>query len=217
MNKDVVKKKNQAVYTQRTLLVISSLMILAVGVWFLFGMAWGQIQKSFSIKVAIKAAETQKNVQIERLNKAKKIIKEFEGQKDIRERLSLSLPSSTKYYQVINEIANLSGLTSVKILSESFKEKALISKSLIKKTHQINYVSAGSKIIKPYTIINLMVSGEGTYSRLKTFLNLLEKDIRLMDIKEFSFKRVKSIQNQEDLADPELRFNLKVSFYRQEQ
>ncbi len=217
INKDSLKKRNQTIYTQRTLLVFSSLIILAIGVWFVFGMIWGQVQKSFSLRAEIKQAELQKNNQIARLEKAKKIMKEFANKEDVKNRLSLSLPSSSDYYQVINEIANLAGLTTVEVKSESFKEKAIISSSRTRKSSKkIEYVpSTSSKIVKPYAIINLNLSGKGTYSQIKSFLGLLEKDIRLMDVREFTMKKKQGFQ-EENKADPEIEFSLKVDFYRQE-
>ncbi len=218
MNKDLTNKKHQTVYTQRTLLIVSSLLILAVAIWLIFDIVWGQVEDSFTLREEINQAKIEKQEQQNKLEKVKKIIQEFHSNQDMEDKLSVMLPSSTNYYQVLNELANNSNLSSVNISSANFREKTLISYLLGSNSYRKKHSSSSLEIIKPYTVIGFTVSGKGTYSQIKTFISLLEKDARLMDVQSFSMEKNKTNNQGQDLEenDPEINFQIKVDFYKQE-
>ena len=209
-------------YSQRTLLIVASMLILFIGVWFIFAEIWGQVGKIFYLQAKISQAKKEKNLQEQKLAKVQKIFDEFQTQEATRATISLSLPVEADYGQILSEIYSIADLSGLSVKKESFSEKLSETELKRKKVYYRSKVNRTSEnLIKPYSVIAINFEGSGTYSQIKNFLKLIEKDIRLMDLESFDLSKLKASQSQGESNwssefDPEVSFKAVIDAYKQE-
>jgi len=199
-----MKEESKKVYSQRTLIIISAIIVLCIGLWLLFTELWSECQTMFYYQAQIKEAKEELEIQKNKLANIQKVFERIHSQRERLKRLSLSLPSQVNYNQVLGEIVGISEMTGSEITSASFQEEKVVFEKE-KKTEE------KESILKPYSVISLGLSGKGRYQGLKDFVRFLENDIRLMDIEELR------ISKKESGVDPLLSFEMKIHFYQQEE
>ena len=213
---EVESKKNQkGTYSQRVLIITASLLILFVGLWLIFTQVWRSFQNVFYYQAKISQAQKEEEIQKERLAKVQRIFDEFNSQKESRETLSLSLPQIADYTQIESELNSMAALSSLELKNETFSEKTIHFTPFRYSRRE----ESKKSIVKPYSVISLNLQGVGYYLPVKNFLQLVEKDIRLMDVENFEISVFKASGNTEGSvseSNPRVSFRFLIDLYKQE-
>lgn len=112
-------------------------------------------------------------------DRVKKAISEYNGEGDARDAVSEVLPLSPNVAQALAGINGMSEMNHI----------ALQSVSLQAASNQANMPSPGlsaassTSIIRPIGVLNFQIKLTGTYEDFKSFIQNLETDIRIADVK----------------------------------
>lgn len=118
------------------------------------------------------------NNQKEAVDQVQKLIAQVRDLKELQKSVGFAMPVGPDTIGVLRQIDAISKSTNATITSLSFR----ISPPFIPsgKNKKIT-------IVKPMGVVNVTVSVKGFYENLKKFLELLEKNIRVANVKTFRF------------------------------
>lgn len=205
-----MKNEVEKIYSERTLLIVASLIILFIGLWLIFTNLWPEIRDVFSYKVQVSQLKKDLAIQEGKVAKVKKVFEEFHSRQEDVEKISLSLPNKVNYNQVLAEMNAMADISSLEIEGEDFQEKTVVSHQ---QRSEVNLSERG-EILQPYSVIVLDIQGRGRYGQIKSFIQLVENDIRLMDIESFEINQA---GGEVLSSDPLLSFRATIDFYKQEE
>lgn len=127
------------------------------------------------------------------------IISQVQGAEDFNNRVALAIPRGTNVTEILYQIHSINQITQTELLDFSVESAP--------------YVSAGrdQTIVKRLGTLNLTMSVRGEYESLKTFLESLETNIRIMNVTDAAI-----FPTDQSAQSGLYMLNLKVETYFQE-
>jgi len=121
------------------------------------------------------------------LNNAKKVISDYNNQKDKLEVLERALPPAPQVPQILADLEDLASRSGVELkeirVTEKDRESSIPGGSNASMPPESLSESAGSLPKAPELVeLKVDVSASATYDNFRTFLDLLEKNMRLFDV-----------------------------------
>lgn len=98
------------------------------------------------------------------------LLREYQGVVEVEETLSLSLPLSEEITTLLNHVQGLGGMNDVRIISMSFQYQPIDRED-------------NRSILKPVGSLRITAQIEGDYQSIKTFLEGIETNVRIIDIR----------------------------------
>ncbi|MCD6412146.1 type 4a pilus biogenesis protein PilO, partial [bacterium] len=192
---------------QRSLIIVSSVIIILIGLWFLFSKDWPLFRDFLKMREEIYQLKKEYEFQKERLLKTQEIFKRFHSRLSEVEDISLALPIKEDYGQILSEIQFIAQKNNLTIDGLSF-QKGIIKNEEVEE----------NSLFIPCSTIVISLKGEGYYSEIKSFLKDIESDIRLMDIKRIDLtKRILVLPGKRaKTSNPLISFSTTISAYKQE-
>ena len=199
--------KTETKYGQRSLIIVSSVVIILVGLWFLFSKDWPLFRDFLKMREEIYQLKKEYEFQKERLLKTQEIFKKFHSRLSEVEDISLALPIKEDYGQILSEIQFLAQKNNLTIEGLSF-QKGIIKNEEVEE----------NSLFIPCSTIVVSLKGKGYYSGIKSFLKDIESDIRLMDIERIDLtKRILGLPGKRvKTSNPLISFSATISTYKQE-
>lgn len=117
------------------------------------------------------------NVQKQAVDEVQKLIAQFRNLPQLQASVSLAMPAGSDTIGALRQINAVAKTTNATVTSLGFKiTPPFLSASKAKIT-----------IVKPMGNVNVTVSARGVYENLKKFLELVEKNIRVANVRTFKF------------------------------
>jgi len=184
------------------LFIFSAFVIVAV----LIKPAYEETQK---LKADVLSRENALNNQKVLVDQFKKLLNQYDSQEKAQENLSLILPQNPAIGEALTQINGLLDLNNLNVLSFNINKPLLQSYS-----SSLNTASA--QVIKPLGTIDINFKVVGNYSDFKNFLNQLETNIRIFNIKTLNispFIIVSGDKNQSQ--NKTLSYDISITTYYQ--
>ncbi len=140
-----------------------------------FTLSWPNLTKVFDLNFILNESKKEYEIQSQSLQLAKSIIEQYRNLNNVNQAISLTMPKTDEIYNIIvqlNKIAESSGMS-----IEGVSLKEVINNEL---------ETSNQNLIKPYQTISINISLKGSYESFKTWLESVETNIRLMDVKSVS-------------------------------
>jgi Tfp pilus assembly protein PilO len=166
---------------KRNISIILVIVFFGAAMIVFFTLSWPNLTKVFDLNFILNESKKEYEKQNQSLQLAKSIIEQYKNLNDVNQAVSLTMPKTDEVYNIIvqlNKIAQSSGMS-----IEGLSLKEVINNELdVSNNHQ--------NLVKPYQTISIDISLRGSYESFKTWLELVETNIRLMDVKSVSFEGV---------------------------
>ncbi len=166
------------------------LAILVIFVW-----AWPAFKTVGELNKKISQEKSQYDTQYKAVQIAKTIINQYKSLISVSQTISLSIPRGAEIQNLLAQLDNITTQSGLSLQSVNFESVGALTP--VKQTSQ--------SIVQSYKTLRLTLGLTGNYESLKTWLNAVESDIRLMDIVNVSFAGLTS-DNQKNSG----LFNFKV-------
>jgi Tfp pilus assembly protein PilO len=137
--------------------------MIGIGLFGLVAFAWPTYNNLSVIRSGLVKINTDRENAISTVDKINKIKTSYEQKTVIKDRVALLVPESKETAEIISTIEDMIAKTGVRLSKLSLGESKAKAESL-------------------YSPINIEMTMGGSYSALKTFIIVLEKNIRLFDI-----------------------------------
>ncbi len=170
-----------------------------------FTLSWPNLTKVFDLNSVLNESKKEYEKQNQSLQLAKSIIEQYKNLNDVNQAVSLTMPKTDEIYNIIvqlNKIAESSGMS-----IEGLSLKEVIN------NNELDDSNNRQNLVKPYRTISINTSLNGSYESFKTWLELVETNIRLMDVKSVSFEGVNLSSNK--LINNFFNFNVNLDIYYQ--
>jgi len=140
----------------------------------------------------------------------KKLISQYNDQKEVEENISLILPQHPAIGEALTQISGISDLNRLNVLSFN------IGKPLIQSYSSSDIYSTSTQIIKPLGTIEINFKAVGSYNDFKNFLNQLETNIRIFDVKTLNISPALVISGDKNRPQSKiLSYDISVITYYQ--
>jgi len=153
-------------------------LVLALIVFFVWD--WPSFKAVGELNKKINQEQTQYNNQYQAVQIAKSIIDQYKSLINVSQTVSLSIPRDPEIQNLLAQVDNIttqSGLTLDNINFETAATVVLSAKQAKQST----------SIVQSYRTMTLTLGLSGNYDSLKTWLNAIETNIRVMDVVKISF------------------------------
>jgi Tfp pilus assembly protein PilO len=170
-----------------------------------FTLSWPNLTKVFDLNSVLNESKKEYENQNQSLQLAKSIIEQYKNLNDVNQAVSLTMPKTDEIYNIIvqlNKIAESSGMS-----IEGLSLKEVIN------NNELDDSNNRQNLVKPYRTISINTSLNGSYESFKTWLELVETNIRLMDVKSVSFEGVNLSSNKS--INNFFNFNVNLDIYYQ--
>ncbi|HOM33006.1 MAG TPA: hypothetical protein PK168_00145 [Candidatus Paceibacterota bacterium] len=170
-----------------------------------FTLSWPNLTKVFDLNSVLNESKKEYEKQNQSLQLAKSIIEQYKNLNDVNQAVSLTMPKTDEIYNIIvqlNKIAESSGMS-----IEGLSLKEVIN------NNELDDSNNRQNLVKPYRTISINTSLNGSYESFKTWLELVETNIRLMDVKSVSFEGVNLSSNKS--INNFFNFNVNLDIYYQ--
>lgn len=165
--------------TQR-LISFAAAMILIVAALFIF---FNLVEPAYQEAQILKAEKYSKdNFYANQQTIVKQVqatVAAYQGAGDPRARASLALPAVKDEADIVNQVNVLASRYQIAVQNISLSTPG--AKSTQGKA-QVTRGAATSTLVKPIGVLNLQIRAAGSYFNMKSFLQSLESNIRIMDI-----------------------------------
>lgn len=164
-------------------LVLTGVVVIAIA--FLFIVLQPIMQDINALQTTIAADTASLKTKKDFLETLDIKVKQLDSQADVERQLSVVLPASERsqdVIRIINEYSNQAGLTTISVTNNSSQQAAQANAER----------SRGDGSSTPDTVLvtTLDLSVKGSYSQLRTFLGLLEKSPRILDVTRLLIKEI---------------------------
>lgn len=149
------------------------LTLIVIFVW-----AWPAFKEVGELNKKINEEKSQYDTQYKAVQIAKSIIDQYKSLISVSQTISLSIPRGTEIQNLLAQLDNITIQSGLSLQSINFENVG----ALIPPSKQ-----GASSIVQGYKTLRLTLGLMGNYESLKTWLNAVESDIRLMDIVNISF------------------------------
>lgn len=166
---------------------ISTKRILSIGISFLlfigvivvyFQLIVPKAKELSKRRAEIFAKQSAYNDQKEAVDQVQKLISEIQRLKELQKSVDFAMPKGPDTIGALRQIDAVSKSTNATIVSLNFRVlPPAIPPAKNKKV----------SIVRPMGVVNVNVSVKGFYDNLKQFLKLLEKNIRVANVKTYRF------------------------------
>jgi Tfp pilus assembly protein PilO len=170
-----------------------------------FTLSWPNLTKVFDLNFTLNKTKKEYENQNQSLQLAKSIIEQYRNLNNVNQAISLTMPKTNEVYNIIvqlNKIAESSGMS-----IEGLSLKEVIN------NNELDDSNNRQNLVKPYRTISINTSLNGSYESFKTWLELVETNIRLMDVKSVSFEGVNLSSNKS--INNFFNFNVNLDIYYQ--
>jgi Tfp pilus assembly protein PilO len=164
-------------YTTRrniSLFIAGVLLIASISVF--FGLDWPVLREIRELSSKLAQERVQYEEQFQAVQTAKSIINQYKTLTGVSQAISLSVPRGPEIQNVISQLDNLAVQSGLDVQNISFETPAVSSLG-----EQRGGIALENRIL----VVSLALSG--SYQSFKTWLNAIESNIRLMDVKNISF------------------------------
>lgn len=174
-------------------LVLTGVVVIAIA--FLFIVLQPIMQDINALQTTIAADTASLKTKKDFLETLDIKVKQLDSQTDVERQLSVVLPASERsqdVIRIINEYSNQAGLTTISVTNNSSQQAAQANAER----------SRGDGASTPDTVLvtTLDLSVRGSYDQLRTFLGLLEKSPRILDVTGLLIKEVAGQPGQVEAA-----------------
>jgi Tfp pilus assembly protein PilO len=140
----------------------------------------------------------------------KKLVSQYDSQEKAQENISLILPQNPAIGEALTQINGLLDLNHLNVLSFS------INKPLLQSYSSSDTNSTSTQIIKPLGTIDINFKVVGNYSDFKNFLNQLETNIRIFNVKTLNITPVVITGGDKNqIQNKTLSYDISITTYYQ--
>lgn len=163
---------------RRNISLALSLVFLVLTLIVIFVWAWPTFKEVGDLNKKINEEKSQYDTQYKAVQIAKSIIDQYKSLISVSQTISLSIPRGAEIQNLLAQLDNITTQSGLSLQSINFENVgALASPSK----------QSASNIVQGYKTLRLTLGLMGNYESLKTWLNAVESDIRLMDIVNIAF------------------------------
>jgi Tfp pilus assembly protein PilO len=185
------------------LFIFSAFVIVAM----LIKPAYEETQK---LKADALSRENALNNQKVLVDQFKKLLSQYDSQEKVQENLSLILPQNPAIGEALTQINGLLDLNHLNVLSFN------INRPLLQSYSSSNINSTSTQVIKPLGTIDINFKVVGNYSDFKNFLNQLETNIRIFNIKTLNISPVIIVSGDKNQSQNKtLSYDISITTYYQ--
>ena len=185
------------------LFIFSAFVIVAI----LIKPAYEETQK---LKADALSRENALNNQKVLVDQFKKLLSQYDSQEKVQENLSLILPQNPAIGEALTQINGLLDLNHLNVLSFN------INRPLLQSYSSSNINSTSTQVIKPLGTIDINFKVVGNYSDFKNFLNQLETNIRIFNIKTLNISPVIIVSGDKNQSQNKtLSYDISITTYYQ--
>ena len=185
------------------LFIFSAFVIVAM----LIKPAYEETQK---LKADALSRENALNNQKVLVDQFKKLLSQYDSQEKVQENLSLILPQNPAIGEALTQINGLLDLNRLNVLSFN------INRPLLQSYSSSNINSTSTQVIKPLGTIDINFKVVGNYSDFKNFLNQLETNIRIFNIKTLNISPVIIVSGDKNQSQNKtLSYDISITTYYQ--
>jgi hypothetical protein len=193
--------------TKRLLSALLSLIFLLLALIFFIYFIKPLYSDIESLRSKLLSKQSLINNQKSLIDQFKNLNQDYESQKKNQEIFSLILPQSISVGEALVQISGLLTSNNLNLLSFNVNKPNLLSNNQSSK-------STSTSFIKPLGIFDINLKATGDYSNFKNFLNQLETNIRLFDIKTLTINQTLNIDSKNQNKNL-LMYDITISTYYQ--
>lgn len=149
------------------------LALIVIFVW-----AWPAFQEVGVLNKKINEEKSQYDTQYKAVQIAKSIINQYKSLISVSQTISLSIPRGAEIQNLLAQLDNITTQSGLSLQSINFENVGVLTSSS---------KQSAQNIVQSYKTLRLTLGLTGDYESLKTWLNAVESDIRLMDIINIAF------------------------------
>ncbi len=183
---------------QRLLSFLISLTFIVGAVFVYSALIKPSFENITQLRSEVKTLQVKLETQERNIQKLKELLAQFSSLESARQVLALTLPNDPNIPQVVNTVQGLASMNNVEI--SNFQTDLLAFKSL---------GADGPEYARNVGTVRSRVSISGNYDEFKKFVSQLEKNVRLMDVKELNITAANS-------GSRGLKFDVSADAYYQE-
>lgn len=140
----------------------------------------------------------------------KKLVSQYDSQEKAQENISLILPQNPAIGEALTQINGLLDLNHLNVLSFN------INRPLLQSYSSSNTNSTSTQVIKPLGTIDINFKVVGNYSDFKNFLNQLETNIRIFNVKTLNISPVIIVSGDKNQSQNKtLSYDISITTYYQ--
>jgi len=140
----------------------------------------------------------------------KKLVSQYDSQEKAQENISLILPQNPATGEALTQINGLLDLNHLNVLSFN------INRPLLQSYSSSNTNSTSTQVIKPLGTIDINFKVVGNYSDFKNFLNQLETNIRIFNVKTLNISPVIIASGDKNqIQNKTLSYDISITTYYQ--
>lgn len=140
----------------------------------------------------------------------KKLVNQYDSQEKAQENISLILPQNPAIGEALTQINGLLDLNHLNVLSFN------INRPLLQSYSSSNTNSTSTQVIKPLGTIDINFKVVGNYSDFKNFLNQLETNIRIFNVKTLNISPVIIASGDKNqIQNKTLSYDISITTYYQ--
>ncbi|HOX21400.1 MAG TPA: type 4a pilus biogenesis protein PilO [Candidatus Paceibacterota bacterium] len=163
---------------KRNISLTLSLVVLILALVVIFVWTWPAFKEVGDLNKKINEEKSQYDTQYQAVQIAKSIIDQYKSLISVSQTISLSIPRGAEIQNLLAQLETITTQSGLSLQSINF-ENVGVSTPSSKKSAQ--------NIVQSYKTLRLTLGLTGNYESLKTWLNAVESDIRLMDIVNIAF------------------------------
>jgi len=153
-------------------------LVLALIVFFVWD--WPSFKEVGELNKKINQEQTQYNNQYQAVQIAKSIIDQYKSLINVSQTVSLSIPRDPEIQNLLAQVDNITTQSGLTLDNINFETAATVVPSA-------KQVKQSTSIVQNYHTMTLTLGLSGNYESLKTWLNVIETNIRLMNVVKISF------------------------------
>jgi len=153
-------------------------LVLALIVFFVWD--WPSFKEVGELNKKINQEQTQYNNQYQAVQIAKSIIDQYKSLINVSQTVSLSIPRDPEIQNLLAQVDNITTQSGLTLDNINFETAATVVPSA-------KQAKQSTSIVQNYHTMTLTLGLSGNYESLKTWLNVIETNIRLMNVVKISF------------------------------
>lgn len=163
---------------RRNISLALSFVFLVLALIVIFVWAWPAFQEMGVLNKKINEEKSQYDTQYKAVQIAKSIIDQYKSLISVSQTISLTIPRGAEIQNLLAQLDNITTQSGLSLQSVNFENAGALASG---------GKQSAQNIIQSYKTLRLTLGLTGNYESLKTWLNAVESDIRLMDIINIAF------------------------------
>lgn len=194
--------------TKRNFSLILIIVFFVISSIVFFNYTWPSLLKVLDLNDSLKIVKEEYARQSKSLQIAKDIINQYKNLSNVNQMISLSLPKTDEFFNVLAQLDKISSESGMLIQNITVKPPIQSATS----TASSGGGSPKESLITSIQSVNVDLSMVGTYESFKTWLNAIETNIRLMDVNSINFT---GVVVSEKTTTNIFNFRVNLNFYYQ--